>query len=640
MKAAVIGAGEMGHGIAELFAISGFDVTLCDVKEEFLQKALGRIRESLERLHSRGKAGDVQEVLRRIAVSTSIAEAAAGADIVVEAVPENLQLKRGVFAEIEAAAGKEALLATNTSNIRIGEIAAVLSRKDRVVGMHFFNPPVVMKLVEIIRGEETSDSAVDSALKVAEALGKTAVLVKRDTPGFIVNRINAADLFYFGLLAQQGIDVAAVDAFMKGQGLPMGPFELMDFVGIDTVANSIDYFSKALSPDFAKCTVYGDMVRAGRLGRKSGQGFYRWEGGKAQIPKAEPTNAVPLLNVFAIEINEAAKLMEEGVATADDIENAVRLGMNRPFGPIAAAKGLSNSEIRKALEGLHSQFGVDVFSPSKYIREGRLSELLSRKEVAARTQKQPLLMEVKGGVAVLTINRQPMNTINAELLDALDASLRSIASNSEVRVVVVRAEGENFSAGAELSSFFSNGVDFMNHARKGERLFRYISEMPKTVIASIKGYVLGGGLELALACDIRICGQNARIGFPEVTRGLVPAWGGSERLPRLIGLSRATEMILTGKTISAQEAFSWGLVSAVVQDPDEEAMKIASELSKNVAPVASMLAKQLLNRGGEVPTDIGLEMEAMAAGVLFGTEDLREGIGAFLAKRKAEFKGR
>jgi enoyl-CoA hydratase/3-hydroxyacyl-CoA dehydrogenase len=207
---------------------------------------------------------------------------------------------------------------------------------------------------------------------------------------------------------------------------------------------------------------------------------------------------------------------------------------------------------------------------------------------------------------------------------------------------VVTGEGSVFCAGADLSKYFSNSVAFMEFTRKGERTFRRLTEIPKITIAVLKGYALGGGLELALSCDLRIASEGVELGFPEVGIGLVPAWSGSQRLPRLVGTSLASTMILTSERIKGKRASEIGLVHRLVAtgDPDEAALKWASELASSQAPVAVMLAKRLINKGGEVPSDAGLEMESMAAGVLYGTADLKEGVSAMLGKRKPEFKGK
>jgi len=211
-----------------------------------------------------------------------------------------------------------------------------------------------------------------------------------------------------------------------------------------------------------------------------------------------------------------------------------------------------------------------------------------------------------------------------------------------VVVILVTGKGENFSAGAQLNQLFQSGMDFTEMSRRGQRVFRLLSEVPKLTVAEMKGYVLGGGFELSLACDMRLSTEEAQIGFPELTLGLLPGWGGTQRLSRLIGLSRATQLVLTSERISGRQAYEWGLVSKLItkERADDEAVTYAAELATRVAPVAAALAKRLLNKGSEIPMDNGLEWEATAMGLLYGTEDLREGISAFLQKRKAEFKGR
>ena len=660
-RVAVIGAGDMGHGIAELFAVSGFEVTLMDKFPQALEKARGRVAASLSRLVERGKITKEQAdaVLSRLKFSGDMAAAVAGAALVVEAVPESQELKRAVFKELDMAAGADTILASNTSNIKISELAAATSRPERVVGMHFFNPPMVMKLVEVIPGEKTDPAVVQKLVDVCGKLGRTPVKVLRDRPGFIVNRINAADTLFFCLLLDRGVaSPAEIDTYARGQGLPMGPYELLDFVGVDIGADSLAYFSGALSPEYGKGTTFARMAKAGQLGKKTGKGFYDWSSGRADIPKTEPTDKVSIMDIFALEINESVKLLEEGVATPEDIERGVVLGMNRPFGPITVAKDLSNAEVKSKLEELASKFDCAVFAPAKAIAEGRMRDAiegrLAPKEVKEAAvpglqEKAPeqggeavKLERLPGGVAKVTINRPRLNMINAQVLNRLDEIVTELSGDAATRVVVVSGEGGVFCAGADLSQFFSSSVAFMDFARRGGRVLRRLSEMPKITIAVLKGYALGGGLELALSCDVRVATEDVEVGFPELNRGIVPAWSGSQRLPKLLGISQASFMILSSERIKGRRAYEIGLVNRLVPsgDADEFAVKYATELASSQAPVAVRLAKTLLNKGSEAPMDDGLEMEAMAAGVLFATEDLREGISAFLGKRKPEFKGK
>jgi enoyl-CoA hydratase/3-hydroxyacyl-CoA dehydrogenase len=664
-KVAVIGAGDMGHGIALLFATGGYDVALMDKYPEMLEKAKGRIASSLDRSVERGRLTKEQAAAAssRITYTGDMGAAVSGVDLVVEAVPESLELKKSVLKEACAKAPDGAIIASNTSNIRITDLADATAHPEKVVGMHFFNPPTVMKLVEVIPGSRTEPAVMDEIAEVSTKIGRTPVRVLKDTPGFIVNRINAADTLFFCLILDKNIATPPeVDSFARSQGLPMGPYELLDFVGVDIAWDSLEYFSKALSPEYGKGVAFGKMVQAKQLGKKTGSGFYDWSTGKAAIPKVPPTDKVSIMDIFALEINEAVKLIEEGVGHPDDIEKGVTLGMNRPFGPIAVAKDLSNAEVKSKLEELASKFDCAIFAPARSIAEGRMRDAIEGRlspeapavapAVAAAVEKpaqEPAkaagvvrLEKLAGGVAKIVLNRPKYNTINGEVLDGLDRIVTELWGDPDVRVVIVTGEGGVFSAGADLSQYFNNSVAFMEFTRKGERIMRRLTEIPKLTVAVLKGYALGGGFELALSCDLRLATEDVEIGFPELTRGLVPAWSGSQRLPRLIGTSLASSLILTSERIKGKRAAEIGIVSRLIPpgDPDEYAVKYATELAASQAPVAVMLAKRLVNKAAEVPSDVGLETEAMAAGILFGTDDLKEGISAFLGKRKAEFKGK
>lgn len=656
---AVVGAGDMGHGIAELFAMNGYTVTLTDKYPDALEKAKGKISASLGKFAERGKITKDQatSAYGRIEFLGDLRKAVSGADLVIEAVPEIADLKKTVLKEAAEAAPKGAILASNTSNIRISELAEGTPDPQRVVGMHFFNPPVLMKLVEITPGKDTDPAVTDEVAAVCAKVGRTPIKVLKDSPGFIVDRINAADGLFLCLIQDKGVATPdEVDQYARSQGLPMGLYELMDFVGVDIGAASLSYFSKALSPEYGKGKTYARMVQAGHLGKKAGKGFYDWSTGKPQIASVPPTDKISVMDIFTIEINESVKLIEEGIARPDDIEKAVVLGMGRPFGPISVAKGLSNSEVKSKLEELSQSYDCKVFAPTKSIQEGkmldavegRLGAVAEPTVVAVSTEKAPtegqsvLVEKLSGGVARVVINRPRLNLLNAEALDGLEKAFSDLSKDKDVRVVILTGKGGVFSAGADLSQYIESSVAFMDISRKGERLFKTITEFPKLTIAVVKGYALGGGLELAMACDIRVATVDSQIGLPEVTRGLLPGWTGSQKLTRLVGLSRAASLILTGEWIDGKRAFEMGLVSrlAAQSDPDEYALKYAGELASTVAPVAVMLAKRLLYKGSEVPSDVGLEMESMSYGVLFGTQDLKEGTSAFLGKRKPEYKGK
>lgn len=657
----VIGAGLMGHGIAEVFALSGLKVNIEDPYPEALDKARKSIEKSMEKLVKSGKIKkeDAEKTIASISYFDNIQEAVKNSDLVLEAVPEIIELKRKVFSELDKYCRPDAIITTNTSNIRISTIAEDISRPEKVVGMHFFNPPVILKLVEVIKGEKTSDEAFEQVYELTKKIGKTPIKVMKDSAGFVVNRILAPEGLLFCLILDKNVaSPAEVDVFAKGQGLPMGPYELMDYVGIDTAVHSMDYYAKELSEDYGKCRAFREKMEKGDLGLKTGKGFYDWKTGHAEIPHVEATTKLELLDVLAVELNEAVKVIEEGISTPADIETGVILGMNRPFGPISVAKGLTNAEIKKKLQTLSERFGTEVFAPAKSIAEGKLMEIISREAVVAPGKKEPekpaasmkepskgkyITVEKPGNkVARLVLSNTKNNLINGEVLDELETILKDLWADKEINVIIVTGKGDVFSAGAQLTQFFASGFDFMENTRKGERVFRLLSEIPKITIAEMKGYVLGGGLELALGCDLRVSTGDAQIGFLEALRGLAPGWGGSQRMSKLIGMSRALHYILTAERFSGKEAFETGLATKLFKKEEIEAetMKFAEDLATRIAPIAAAVAKRLVNKGSEMSMDNGLEMESMALGLLYGTEDLREGISAFLEKRKPEFKGR
>ncbi len=662
-KVAVIGSGLMGHGIAEVFALSGFEVRIEDAFPEALEKAKASIGKSVEKLVKSGRIDQQKgkDTIARISYFSQMEPTVKDADFIIEAVPEIMELKKEVFSGIDKFARPDAIVASNTSNIKISSLAENMKHPENVVGMHFFNPPVVLKLVEVIKGEKTSQKVFDETFELSRKIGKTPIRVLKDSAGFVVNRINAPESLFFCLVLDQNVaKPEEVDTFARGQGLPMGPYELMDYVGIDTVVHSLDYYAQELSPEYGKCKAFRTMYESKNLGLKTGKGFYTWKEGHAEIPKASPTEKLELMDVLAVELNEAVKIIEEKIALPADIEIGVKLGMNRPFGPISVAEGLTNAEVKKKLETLAAKYGTVVFEPAESIKKGKLKEIISIKsfdqdgkkpatapEVPAGSSSssgdQVVIMEkLPGKVARISINNTKNNLLSSEVLSDLEKNILALWNDHDVNVIIVTGKGPVFSAGAQLSQFFPGSMDFMEHSRKGERTFRLLSEIPKITIAEMKGYTLGGGFELSLACDLRVGTEDVQIGFPEVTLGLVPGWGGTQRLPRLLGTSRASYLILTGTRFSGKEAFDMGIVNRLFpkEHVDEETLKFAEELAQKAAPTAAALAKRLINKGSEVPMDAGLEMESIAMGLLYGTDDLKEGISAFLQKRKPEYPGR
>jgi 3-hydroxybutyryl-CoA dehydrogenase len=275
----VLGAGTMGHGIAQVCAVSGHMVRLFDVDAAVLEKALGKIDASLSKLVEKGKldGGSAASARARIETMVSLEEAVPDADLVVEAVPERMDLKLDLFRRVDRIARRETILATNTSSLSVTEIAGATSRPDRVAGLHFFNPVPLMRLVEIVRGLVTSDDTVASAKTFSANIGKEAIVVN-DWPGFATSRLGVALGAEAIRMLEQGVASAAdIDKAMElGYAHPMGPLKLTDLVGLDVRLAILDYLHKELGEQFRPPALLRQMVRAGKLGKKTGEGFYKY----------------------------------------------------------------------------------------------------------------------------------------------------------------------------------------------------------------------------------------------------------------------------------------------------------------------------------------------------------------------------
>ena len=276
-KIAVLGAGQMGNGIAQVAACAGYSVVMIDIKQEYIEAGLAAIEKSLARLVAKERMTqtDADEALALVSVSTE-KSAAADADLVVEAIPEIPELKFSIFAELDAICKPEAILASNTSSISINEIAAATNRPDKVIGMHFMNPVPIMRLVEIINGSETSEAVTAAVVEASERMGKTA-LACNDSPGFVSNRILCPMINEAILTLQEGVaEPEAIDGIMKlGMNHPIGPLALADLIGNDTVLHIMNVLHEGLGDDkYAPAPLLIQMVEEGKLGRKSGSGFF------------------------------------------------------------------------------------------------------------------------------------------------------------------------------------------------------------------------------------------------------------------------------------------------------------------------------------------------------------------------------
>jgi 3-hydroxybutyryl-CoA dehydrogenase len=368
---AVVGAGTMGAGIAESAALAGMSAVLLDVKEDALARGRETIEKDLERRVKRGRLSEDErrQVLDRVATTTSL-EDCADAPLVVEAVVENMEVKKKVFADLENVVGSDAVLATNTSSLSVAGIAAATERPERVAGMHFFNPVPAMRLVEVVTGPSTDPAVVRRAEEISERLGKTPIRVS-DTPGFVVNRV--ARPFYLEAfrLVEAGGEPEQIDAAVRGAGFRMGPLQLADLIGHDVnLAVSESLFERYYyQPRFRPSHLQRSMVEAGLLGRKSGRGFYGYGAEEQEGPgeEAEPSEDIAL-RVISCIVNEAFLTLSERVASVEDIDQAMKLGANYPKGPFEWAEEIGAHKILQTLDSLRAAHG-DAYLAAPSLRE-------------------------------------------------------------------------------------------------------------------------------------------------------------------------------------------------------------------------------------------------------------------------------
>jgi enoyl-CoA hydratase/3-hydroxyacyl-CoA dehydrogenase len=372
-KAAVVGSGAMGHSIAELLAMNGHEVTMIDINDELLQKAKEKIKWSLDKFveKKRIRKEDADAAMARIHTTTSYLEAAKDIDLAIEAVPENMDLKRKVFSALDSAAPLQAILASNTSTLSITEMGKATKRPNKVAGMHFFNPPLMMQLVEVIKGENTNQETINTLFELSKKLGKTPIIVRKDVRGFIVNRIlgivfnEAFWAFQRGEATKEGID----SSVKYTGGFPMGWFELADFVGLDIAYEVGRILYEAYGERFKPCEeIIGPLIKEHKFGQKTGVGFYDWTKGRPRIP-FNMLDEYDVERSWAVAANEAAWLIHDDAANPEDIDAGMKLGTFWPSGPCEYADRMGLDVVVNKLKELYTKYSMEMYKPCPLLEE-------------------------------------------------------------------------------------------------------------------------------------------------------------------------------------------------------------------------------------------------------------------------------
>jgi enoyl-CoA hydratase/3-hydroxyacyl-CoA dehydrogenase len=654
----VLGAGSMGAQIAALAAEGGYQVKIRDIEEKFLERGKETLNSIYDRRISRGRMTEdaKKDIFSRLTFLIDVKEAVKDADIIIEAVPEIMDLKKSVLKEATDLCPDDCVFATNTSSLSIAEIATAARKPGMVVGTHYFNPPSRMILLEIIHGKQTSKTAIAIAEKVALAMGRAVVHVT-DVPGFIANRIfcNMSNEADWAVAEGEAKDAFEVDSAIKYKlGLPMGMLELQDTLGggsIDTQFHVMEYFGEMMGTSYGPAPLLTKAFKAGDYGRKTGKGYYDWSEGKTnEIPMNAGVDFDPI-RVLATAVNEAAKLIEMGAATRDDIDTAVLLGLNYPRGILRMADSWGLDIIVNELDRLYKKYKKE----DRYKASSVLNKLVKAGKLGHKTgegfysygpgEYEAILVDVdqENKIGKITLNRpSKANAFHADMMTELNKALGELEKNADVRTVVITGAGANFCAGADVSAFAGGKVEeAFNFSEAPHDIFTRIETFPKPVIAAINGAAIGGGIELALACDIRIVSQNAILRLTELSLGLVPGAGATQRLGRLIGWARAKEIILLGDPVATDKALDWGLVNQVVELKD--LAKAVNETAAKLAvggPIAQRFAKGLLYYGAQADQRTALYLEAAISGDLALTQDLNEGLTAMNYRRSPKFTGK
>jgi len=663
-KAAVVGAGTMGGQIAQTIAAAGFPVVLKDINQELVQAGLDEARKvtegqvaklvKKERVTVEQGAAQIEEILGRIKGTTSYA-GFGDVDFVIEAVPERMEIKQAVFAELDAVTPGHAILASNTSSLSIGEIGEATMRPEKVVGFHYFYPASVMPLVEIVEGEETSPETVTAALTFAQAIRKQPIACL-EVPGFVVNRILMAGMSeLWREQEEKKLSIKAMDEGIGAAGVvPMGPYFLVNLLGLDTVLHVAEHVADSYGDErFYVPKGMQKLVSEGKLGAKTGGDGVYSPAGEANLKGDGDPDVAEIVELLTLKtFTEAALVLQEGVATHRDIDFGMmagagfdpRRGLMPPFMK-ADMEGLDL--VLERLENAAERYG-ERFTPPTILRrlvaQGRLGQKSGQGFYAypqpdAEQPAEVVKLETRSdGVAIAWLANGQMNSIAPQVIEDLGKVWSKVKDAGVHALVIASSNPFLFSAGADIKAFTAmdaaSGEQLIHAAHA---LLREFGSVGIATIAAVNGLAFGGGCELAMACDVRIAARSATFGQPEIKLGIIPGFGGTQRLPRLVGENKALEMNTIGDPIMAEEAFELGLVNRMVED--HELLDTALAWARRLAGQAPIALEQIKRVSGAGDLDEGIEAEKRGFATAFASEDAKEGISAFLGKRAPRFTG-
>ena len=676
---AIIGAGNMGSGIAQKSAQEHFEVQMVDREKQWVDRGQQVISDFLDEAVERRifSPAQIEGIKSRITGVVGTENVAVDTDLVIEAVFEDFGIKTEVFGILDEVCDEHTILASNTSSLSVNDLAGAVGRPDRFVGLHFFYHPAKNRLIEVIPAKTTSPEALAAVEQYCKTMGKVVIICK-DRPGFVVNRFfvpwlnEACRLLEEGVGSTTQIDAVARDAFRIG----LGPFALMNLTGSPIALHSTDYLAAQLdTPRFLATQTLRDLVAEGRT----------WEIGEDGGCSEEAATIIRerlLGQVFAV----SSQIVAEGICSMEDVDRGAKVGLRWARGPFELANRIG--------------IGEAVRMASAYAEEAELELpgwFASRKKSFVFSY---IDVVVEDGIATVRINRpEAMNALNVTVVSQLGEALDELNGRDDVTTIALEGAGKAFVAGADVK-FFVDKIradaiqDIYDFTAHGHAVLDKLESSSKTTIALTTGLALGGGLELALACDYRVGTRRTQFRFPETGIGIYPGLGGTQRTPRICGLECARYAVLTGNFLDASSAEALGLLTHLVEPSQVEATvasiasagkpedkypgrpadlenatvafatsfysdgnmsslmsgdipdgfdisdKVVSrqlKLLSRVAPIALSMTNDLLNAAADSDLKTGLEGELGGLEEIFTTADAFEGLSALIEGRRPSY---
>ena len=679
---AIVGAGNMGSGIAQKSAQEAFSVQMVDREQQYVARGRSIIENFLSEAIERRifSQAEVDATLNRITDVIGVENTAVDTDLVIEAVFEDFDIKTAVFSTLDEVCGEDTILASNTSSLSVNALAEATGRPDRFVGLHFFYHPAKNRLIEVIPAETTSKETLDRTVQYCRTLGKV-VIVCKDRPGFVVNRFFVPWLNEACLLLEEGVaNAAQIDAISrKAFRIGLGPFGLMNLTGPPIALHSTDYLAEQLNtPRYVGAQNLRDLVANNAMWPIEDEDSYN-----------EEQYTIVSERLLGVVFGVAAQIVDEDICLMEDVDRGAKVGLRWAKGPFELMNRLGVDEAyRMALA--YQQLTGDTWNLPEFFEQQTSNWDFSYVD-----------LHTEDGIATITINRpEAMNALNEVVVEQLTKAVQTANADDAVTTIVLDGAGKAFVAGADVKFFVdkirSDSIpDIQVFTENGHVLLSALEDSTKTTVALTTGLALGGGLELALACDFRIGTRRTQFRFPETSIGIYPALGGTQRPARIAGREIGRWAVLAGNFMNAQTATDVGLVthlvdvndvnatiqtihstgkpankypgtpsngsSPVVQFAkkfyadenmatllaggcpegfDVEDKTVARQLKslKFTAPIGLAMASARIDATGSTTLSKGLEMELDGLNQIFSTEDALEGLSALIEGRRATYK--